>query len=298
MEKLRRTMLFVPGNSPGMLQNAGVYGADCVIFDLEDSVAVSEKDTARLLVRNAIKYLDFPCEVGVRINHISTPYGYDDLNEVLSVQPNFIRLPKAEGAKDIQVIDEIISEAEIKYGYPAGSILIMVTIETAKGVRHAYEIATASPRMAAMALGAEDFTADMHTSRSIEGHELMAARGELLLAGHDAGVDVIDAVFPDVDDEEGLIKETKLAKQMGFDGKSVIHPRQIKPIHKVFAPSVDEVNHAKKVVEAYQDALKRKSGVVALNGKMIDGPVVAKAERVLKYAHVTISNLGRKINDD
>ncbi|SDF36691.1 aldolase/citrate lyase family protein [Sporolituus thermophilus] len=284
MERLRRSMMFMPGNNPAMLQNAGIYGADTVIFDLEDAVAVSEKDAARHLVHNAIKYLKYPCEVAVRINHIQTPYGLEDLKVVLPAKPDLIRLPKAESARDIEEVDAIITEAEQTYGFAVGSIKMMAAIETAKGLMNAYQIATASPRMVALAIGGEDFIADLRTTRSKEGRELFVARSQLLLAARAAGVMAIDSVFTDVNDEEGFVAETKLIKELGFDGKSVINPRQIRLVHQIFTPTEKEIEHAKRILAAYNEALAKGLGVVAVNGKMIDTPIVQRAERVLAYA--------------
>lgn len=284
MERLRRAMMFVPGNNPGMLQNAGIYQADTVILDLEDSVAISEKDAARDLVYQAIKTISYPCEVGVRINHISTPYGRKDLERVLLAKPDLIRLPKAESAEEIQEIDAIITAAEEANGFEPGSIRMMAAIETAKGLRQAYEIATASPRMEALAIGGEDFLADLKTSRTRHGGELAVARGQLVLAARAAGIQVIDSVFSDIRDEEGFIAETTRIKEMGFDGKSVVNPRQIKLIYQIFAPAEKEIDLAERIIEAYQEALAKNSGVISLNGKMIDTPVVLRAERTLAYA--------------
>ncbi|WP_371371665.1 aldolase/citrate lyase family protein [Sporomusa aerivorans] len=283
-KKLRRAMMFMPGNNPAMLQNAGIYGADTVIFDLEDAVAISEKDAARHLVHNAIKIIKYPCEVAIRINHIQTPYGLDDLKVVLAAKPDLIRLPKAELPSDIAEVDAIITEAESRYGFAAGSIRMMAAIETAKGLRNAYEIATASPRMEALAIGGEDFIADLKTTRSKDGKELFVARSQLLLAARAAGVDAIDTVFSDINDEETFIAEVNMIKQLGFDGKSVINPRQVRIVHQIFTPSEKEIAQAKRVITAYQAAIERNSGVINLDGKMIDTPMVLRAERVLAYA--------------
>lgn len=282
--KLRRSMMFVPGNNPGMLQNAGIYGADAIIMDLEDAVAVSEKDAARHLVYEALKSIKYPCEVAVRINHISTPYGRDDLDLILAAQPDLIRLPKAEQAADIQEIDAIITAAEEKHGFAAGSIRMMAAIESARGLRNAYDIATASPRMVALAIGGEDFVADLKTNRTKDGKELFVPRGELVLAARAAGVDAIDTVFSNVNDDEGFIREATMIKELGFDGKSVINPRQIKLLHQIYTPQEQEIAKARQILAAYRDAVARKAGVVALNGKMIDTPVVARAQRILAYA--------------
>ncbi len=282
--KLRRSMMFMPGNNPGMLQSSGVYGSDTVIFDLEDSVSIGEKDAARHLVKNAIKYIPRSCEVAVRPNHLSTPYGLDDLKAILPSKPDLIRLPKVETAQEIIRVDELISEAEIKNNFPTGSIRMMGAIETAKGLMKAYDIATASPRMVALAIGGEDFIADLKTTRSTSGRELFVARGQLILAARAAGIQAIDTVFSDVNNDEGLYNETVMIKEMGFDGKSIVNPRQMRIVHEIFTPTAKEIDYAERVIAAYKDAIARNLGVIALNGKMIDTPIVDRAERVLAYA--------------
>lgn len=290
MKKLRRSMMFVPGNNPGKLQSAGIYGADAVIFDLEDAVSINEKDSARHLVRNALKEMNYTCEVVVRINHIRSPFGHADLDCILEAKPDIIRLPKTEDAGDIQEIADLIAKAEERYGFPEESIKIMAAIESAEGLLNVREIAKAHPRMTAIALGGEDFIADLNTTRSKEGIELLFARSQLLLAARSAKIDAIDSVFAQIEDMDTFTQEVKLIKQLGFDGKSVAHPRQIKIIHEVFSPTEQEVDYARKVLEAYQEALDRKSGVIALNGNMIDGPIVTRAERVLTYAEALNRN--------
>ncbi|EIW17791.1 MULTISPECIES: aldolase/citrate lyase family protein [Pelosinus] len=293
MEKLRRSMMFVPGNNPGMLQNAGIYGADTIILDCEDAVAITEKDSARNLVFQAISEMNYGTEVAVRINHISTPFGWDDLKRILPAKPDLIRLPMCQGPDEIRQIDEFISEAEQKNNFPAGSIKMMAAVETPKGLRLAYEIASASPRMVALAIGAEDFIANLKTTRSKLGRELLAARGQLVLAAREAGIQCIDTVFSDINDEEGFKNELELIKEMGFDGKSVVNPRQVSVVHDFFAPTAKEIDHAQRVLAAYQEALEKKSGVISLNGKMIDLPIVARAERTLAYAKATAGKGGK-----
>lgn len=284
-QKLRRAMLFAPGNNPAMLQNAGIYNADSLIFDLEDTVSVTEKDSARQLVCQAIKTIKYPCEVGVRINHIDTPWGLDDLKVVLAAKPDFIRLPKAETAEEIRRIDDIISEAEQQHQFAAGSIQMMAALENPKGLRNAYEIATASPRMMALAIGGEDFATSLKTNKSLTGNELFTARNLLVYAAREAGIYAIDSVFSDVRDDETFIQEVKRAKELGFDGKSCVNPRQIALTYQIYAPTEKEIAYAYKVLEAYQEALEKKSGVISLNGKMIDAPMITRAERVLAYAN-------------
>ena len=288
-ERLRRTVMYAAGNNPGLLQNAAIYGADSVIFDVEDSVSVSEKDSARELVYHALKNLKFSCEIGVRINHISTPWGYDDLEYLLPAKPDYIRLPKGESGDEIRDIDAIITKAEEKYGFEPGSIKIMVSIETPKGLRNAYEIASASPRMIAIAIGGEDFAASLKTAKTkgnvyTGGRELFVARSMIVFAAREAGIQAIDSVFSDLRDEETLINEVELVKELGFDGKSCVNPRQIDLIHQVFTPSAKEIDYAHRVLAVFQEAQAKNSGVIALDGKMIDMPMVIRAERVLANA--------------
>ena len=294
--KIRRTMLFMPGNNPSMLLNADIYKADSVVFDLEDAVSVNEKDAARDLVRNALKYNDYKCEVGVRVNHISTPFGYDDLAAMMAVKPDFLRLPKSETPEDIQKVDEFVTRAEQRYGYEAGSVKFVLTIETALGIRNAYELATASARVIAMGIGAEDFAADMQATRSRDGKEILFAKSQLLLSARAAKIQALDNVFADVKDEEAFCAETQLGKDLGFDGKSVIHPSQIPLVHRIYTPGEAELAKAKRILAAYEEAMANKSGVIALDGKMIDGPIVKRAERALAYASaIGGANGGREV---
>ena len=277
-------MMFAPGNNPSLLQNAGLYGADSLIFDLEDAVSVYEKDTARFLVRNVIRTIKYPCEVGVRINHLSTPWGYDDLEVVLAAKPNFIRLPKCEDAEEMKKIDDIVTKAEKRHGFPAGSIQLMAAIESPRGLRNAFAIATSTPRMMALAIGGEDFATSLKTTKTKDGTELLVAKSLLVFAAREAGISPIDSVFSDINDDEHLIQETELAKQLGFDGKSCVHPRQIELVHRVFTPTPKEIERAKRVIKAYREAMARNLGVVSVDGKMIDAPMITRANRVLAYA--------------
>ena len=281
---LRRTMLFVPGNDPGKLFNAGIYGADSIVFDLEDAVAVGEKDAARDLVRNALLYNEYPCEVGVRINHISTPFGHDDIREIMRARPAFLRVPKSEDPADIVTVDELISRWEREYGHEVGSVKMVLTIETALGILNTFQLAKASRRVVAIGLGAEDLAADLETNRTPSGREILFARSQLLLSARAAKVQAIDNVYADVKNEDGFIADTLLGKELGFNGKSVIHPNQVDIVHRIYTPTLAEVEKARRILAAYREALAKKSGVIALDGKMIDGPIVARAERTLRYA--------------
>jgi len=285
MDKLRRTMMFVPGNNAGMLKDAHIFGADALMFDLEDSVALAEKDTARFLVYNCIKALDYEgAEIVVRINGLDTPFGKDDIESMVRAGVNVIRLPKTESAKDVEDVEAIITEVETKIGREIGSTKMMAAIEGPLGAINAYEIAKSSKRLIAIALGAEDYVTSMKTKRYPDGTELLAARSQIVMAARAAGLYALDTVYSDVNNEEGLRREAALIRQLGFDGKSVINPRQIAIVNDVFAPSQAEINNAVKVMHAIEEAKEKGSGVIALNGKMIDKPVVERAERTVMIA--------------
>lgn len=298
-EKLRRTVMYAAGNNAGLIRDASIYGADSVIYDVEDSVSVFEKDSARHLIYHALTRLPRLCETGVRINHISTPWGHKDLEMLLPANPDYIRLPKGESGDEIRELDETITKAEKACGFVAGSIGIMVSIESPKGLRNAFEIASASPRMNAIAIGGEDFAASIKTERTrgneiTAGRELFVARSLLVLAAKEAGIQAIDSVFSDLNDEEGLIRETAIIKELGFDGKSCINPRQIEAIHSVFTPAEKDITYAYRVLDVYDEAMKKNSGVIALDGKMIDMPMVIRAKRVLALAEA--AGLNQKEN--
>ena len=284
-DRLRRTMLFVPGNNPGMIADAHIYGSDAVMFDLEDSVSLPEKDAARMLVYNALKTIDYGnIEIVVRVNPLSTPYGRDDIFAMVHAGCPVIRMPKTESAQDVIDTEACIEEAEKAAGVPVGTTKILTAVESALGITNAYSIATASDRILGIALGAEDYVANLKTTRSAEGTELFYARSAIVVAARAAGIDALDTVYSNVNDTEGLIEQTKLIKQLGFDGKSIINPRQIAPIHNVFRPSDKDIEKAIRIIAASEEAAKRGSGVVALDGKMIDKPIVMRAQRVLTVA--------------
>lgn len=285
MGRLRRSMLYVPGNNPGMIRDAHIYGSDAIMFDLEDSVSLIEKDAARLLVYEALNTFDYgQTEVLVRVNGLNTPYGRDDFESIVRAKPDAIRLPKTETPEDVQEADELITQIEKQIGMEQGTIKMMAAVESALGVINAYKIATASKRLIGIAIGAEDFVTDLKTTRSKDGIELLAARSQVLFAARAAGIDALDTVFSDVDDEEGFIREVKLIKQLGFDGKSLINPRQINIVHEIYTPIEDEIMNSIQVIEAAKEAEAKGSGVISLNGKMIDKPIVERAYRVLEIA--------------
>ena len=283
--RLRRSMMFVPGNNPGMIKDAGIFGADCIMFDLEDSVAMTEKDAARFLVYNALTTLDYgKTEIVVRINDLSSGLGVEDLEAIVRAQPDVIRLPKTENAQDVIDCEKEIERIEREAGIPVGTTGMMAAIETAGGVLNAYEIAHSSKRLIGIALGAEDYVTDLMTTRSDDGTELFFARGMILNAARSAGIDALDTVYSDVNNEEGFIREATLIKKMGFSGKSIINPRQIAPLHEIFMPREKDLKKARAVMEAIREANERGSGVASLNGKMIDRPVVLRARYLLELA--------------
>lgn len=284
-DRLRRTMMFVPGNNPGLMKDAHLYGADSLMFDLEDSVKITEKDAARFLVYNALTTLDFGnIEKVVRVNPLNTEFGKADIEAMVKAGVNVIRLPKSETAQDVIDVDEYITKCEKKYGIEVGSTGMMAAIESALGVINAYSIATASKRLIGIALGAEDYVTDLKTSRTSSGVELFEARAQILIAARAAGIAALDTVFSDINNEEGFRREVQLIKDMGFDGKSVLNPRQIAPVVEIFTPTQKEIERSERIIEALKEAESKGLGVISLNGKMIDKPVVIRAERTLALA--------------
>lgn len=291
---MRRSMLFLPGNNPNMLINAGYLGADAVIFDLEDAVSPAEKDAARILVRNTMRDMDLEKqEIIVRINAIDTEFFKADIDAILPEKPDIILLPKTGAPQDILAADEYITELEKKFGFEVGSTGIMALIETALGVENAYAIASCSKRVKALLLGAEDLTADLQCVRTKEGKEIEYSRGRVVVAARAAGIDVYDTPFTDVNDDEGVIADTTFAKGLGFSGKASISPRHIEVINDIFSPTQAEIDYAYEVVDAINLAKRQGKGAIALRGKMIDAPIVARAERTIAMAEA----MGRSRSD-
>ncbi|WP_278955374.1 aldolase/citrate lyase family protein [Lactobacillus apis] len=283
--RLRRTMMFVPGNNPAMVKDAGIYGADSIMLDLEDAVSLTEKDAARMLVFNSIKTVDFGgAEIVVRINGQDTPFYDEDVKAMVRAGVDVIRLPKTESADMIQKLVTDIENAEKEYGVEKGSIGVMAAIESAKGVLNAPEIATATPLMMGLAVSGEDYTADMHTHRYPDGRELEFARNMVLQAARAADVYAFDTVFSNMNDTEGFYRETRYIYELGYDGKSLVNPRQIPMVNEVFNPSKEEIENAMAVQNAISEAKAKGSGVISMNGKMVDKPVVEKANRVIETA--------------
>ncbi len=292
---MRRSMLFLPGNNPNMLINGNYLGADAVIFDLEDAVSPDEKDAARILVRNTIRYMDFSgCEIIVRINSVDTDFWKKDLEEILPEKPDMILLPKTSTADDIKTADEYMTKLEKENNLDNGTVSLMALIETALGVENAFSIATSSKRLKALFLGAEDLTADLQCKRTKEGREIEYARCRLVVAGRAAGIDIYDTPFTDVNDDEGIIKDAELAKSLGFSGKASISPRHIDAINEAFTPTLAEIDYAYEVMDVIKLAKEQGKGAIALRGKMIDAPIVTRAKRTIEIA----KTLGMKRGDD
>ncbi|HEQ9873690.1 TPA: citrate (pro-3S)-lyase subunit beta [Streptococcus pyogenes serotype M1] len=284
MERLRRTMMFVPGANAAMLRDAPLFGADSIMFDLEDSVSLKEKDTSRALVHFALKTFDYSSvETVVRVNGLDS-CGALDIEAVVLAGVNVIRLPKTETAQDIIDVEAVIERVERENSIEVGRTRMMAAIESAEGVLNAREIAKASKRLIGIALGAEDYVTNMKTRRYPDGQELFFARSMILHAARAAGIAAIDTVYSDVNNTEGFQNEVRMIKQLGFDGKSVINPRQIPLVNEIYTPTKKEIDHAKQVIWTIREAESKGSGVISLNGKMVDKPIVERAERVIALA--------------
>ena len=276
--------MFVPGNNPGMMQDAFIYGPDSIMLDLEDSVTMAEKDAARLLVYNALKTVDYgDTEMVVRINPLNTPYGKRDVEAVVKAGVDVIRMPKTETAEEVVEVEREIERVERELGC-IGRTKIMAAIESALGIVNAYAIATASKRMMGIALGAEDYCANLKTQRTPGGDELRLARETIVVAARAAGIDALDTVYSNLNDMETFRKEVEFIKTLGFDGKSIINPRQIEVVNEVFAPKEKDIEKARTILAAIKEAERKGSGVISVNGKMVDKPVVIRAQRTIDLA--------------
>lgn len=282
MRKLRRSMLFLPGSSAAMLSTAFIYKPDSIMFDLEDAVSLKEKDSARLLVFHALQHPMYKeIETVVRINPLNTPFGLKDLEAAVRAGVDVIRLPKTDSPEDIHHLEREISRIEECCGRPIGSTKLMAAIESAVGVINAVSIAKSSHRLMGIALAAFDYVMDMQTERG-DGTELFYARCAVLHAARGAGIDAFDVVYSDVNDEVGFLKEVDLIRRMGFNGKSLINPRQIEILHNAYAPTQEEVDYAQRVIAAAQEGERNGLGVISLNGKMIDAPIINHARLVIE----------------
>ncbi len=281
-DRIRRSRLYVPGSEPKYFINAALHGADGIILDLEDSVHVSEKDAARLLVRNALRAVDFlQCERMVRINQL--PLGLEDLDEIVPESPDLILIPKVENPNQVLEVSSRIAEIKANYGITR-PIWLMPILESALGIENAFAIAKASDQTVALTIGLEDYTADLGVVKTSTGAESIYARQQVVNAARAAGVQAIDSVFGDVGDVDGLRCWGLNSRALGFEGMGCVHPAQIAVIHEAFAPTPAEIERARKIVAAYNDAQQHGLAVVSLGSKMIDPPVVQRALKLIARA--------------
>jgi citrate lyase subunit beta / citryl-CoA lyase len=281
-DRLRRSRLYLPGTEPKYFINAGLHAPDAIILDLEDSVHHAEKDAARILVRNALRAVEFgACERMVRINQL--PLGLEDLAEVIPEAPDLVLLPKTEKCEQVTEVDRLIGELKSRHRIDR-PIWIMPILESPLGIENAFAIASTSPNIAALTIGLEDYTADIGVVKTTEGRESLYARTRLVNAAKAAGIQAIDSVFGDVADLDGLRRWGENSRALGFEGMGCIHPGQIQVIHEAFSPSQTEIEKALKIVAAFEDAQQRGLGVVSLGSKMIDAPVVERAKKLVARA--------------
>lgn len=283
--RLRRTMMFMNAQKPGLIKDAYIYGCDSIMLDLEDAVAENQKDAARFSLYHALKTVDYgDTEVIVRINGLDTPHWREDIRVCVAGGADGIRIAKCESAQDVRTVEKAVEEAEREFGVEVGRTLLMAALESPKGVLNAYEICSASERMLGVAISGGDFRKCMQTTPQHNGIDMLFARGQMLLAARAAGIQCFDTVFTDLDDEEGFRAEVFQNKAMGFDGKSLINPKQIRFVHEVFAPTEKEVIQAEKIVRAIKENAEKGLGVFTVDGKMIDIAFLPGAERTLRLA--------------
>ena len=283
--RLRRTMMFLNAQKPTLLKDPFIYGPDSLIFDLEDAVAPEEKDAARFVLAHALKKVDdHNCEKVVRINGIDTPYWKEDIRCAVFAGCDSIRIPKTESAEGVKEVEAEIIKAEQEAGVELGSTLLMAAIESALGVLNLQEICGASPRLFGVALSAGDYTKDLHTVITGTGVELNGARQQMIITARAMNVQCFDTVYTDLDDMDGLRKETQLIHDMGFDGKSIINPRQIPIVHSVYTPSRKDIIFADKVVKEIDEKRAQGIGVFTVDGKMIDVAFYDGAKRTIALA--------------
>lgn len=284
-KKLRRTMLFLSAQRPGLMKDAYVYGADSVILDLEDAVAENQKDAARFSLYHNLRSIDYgKTERVVRINGLDTPHWREDVRVCVAGGADGIRIAKCEGAADVRTVEEAVEAAEAEFGREAGSTLLMAAIESPRGVLNALEICESSSRLFGVAISGGDYRAAMQTKYYPSGAEMASARGNLLIAARAAGVQCFDTVFTNLDDMEGFRAEVVMNKEMGFDGKSIVNPRQIQIVHDIFTPDQKEIREAEKVVRAIRENAAKGIGIFAIDGKMLDVAFLSGAERTLALA--------------
>lgn len=283
--RLRRTMMFMNAQKPGLIKDAYIYGSDSIILDLEDAVAENQKDAARFSLYQALKNVDYgDTEVIVRINGLDTPHWQEDIRAVVAGGADGIRIAKCESAADVKLVEEHVLAAEKEFGVEEGRTLLMAALESPKGIMNAYEIVSASDRMFGCAISGGDFRKSMHVQINRGGIEMLAARSQMLLAVRAANVQCFDTMYPNIDDMEGFEAEVKQNREMGFDGKSIVNPRQIAFVHETFAPTPKEIAYAEKLVRSFNEQADSGVGVYTVDGKMVDIPFFEDARRIIALA--------------
>jgi len=283
--RLRRTMMFMNAQKPALIKDAYIYGSDSIILDLEDAVAENQKDAARFSLYYALKNIDYgDTEVLVRINGLDTPHWQEDIRCVVAGGADGIRIAKCESAADVKAVEEHVLMAEREFGVEEGRTLLMAALESPKGIMNAYEIVTASERIFGCAISGGDFRKSMHVQIEKGGIEMLAARGQMLLAARAAGVQCFDTMFPNIDDMEMFQEEVIQNRKMGFDGKSIVSPKQIRFVHDTFAPTPKEIAYAEKLVRSFEEQTDSGVGVYTVDGKMVDIPFFEDARRVIALA--------------
>ena len=283
--RLRRTMMFMNAQKPGLIKDAYIYGCDSIMLDLEDAVAENQKDSARFSLYHALTTIDYgDTEVIVRINGLDTPHWQEDIRVCVAGGADGIRISKCESADDVKTVEKAVEAAEEEFGVEKGRTLLMAALESPKGILNAYEICCASERMFGVAISGGDFRKCMQTTPQRDGVDMLYARGQMLLAARAAGIQCFDTVFTNLDDQEGFEAEVLQNKAMGFDGKSLINPKQIRFVHETFAPTEKEILQAEKIVRAVRENADKGLGVFTVDGKMIDIAFLPGAERTLRMA--------------
>lgn len=284
-KRLRRSMMFLNAQKPGLIKDPYIYGADSIMLDLEDAVAENQKDAARYSLYHALQEIDYRgTERVVRINGLDTPHWQEDIRVCVAGGADTIRIAKTECAQDVKTVEEHVLAAEREFGRPEGSTLLMAALESCKGVLNALEVCQASERLIGIALSGGDYTKDLQTVITGTGVELMGARQHMIMAARAAGVQCFDTVFTNLDDMEGFEKETRMIKMMGFDGKSLVNPRQISIVHEIFTPTQKEIIFAEKVVREIDEKKAQGIGVFTVDGKMIDIAFYDGAKRTIDLA--------------
>lgn len=283
--RLRRTMMFMNAQKPALIKDAYIYGSDSIILDLEDAVAENQKDAARFSLFHALRNIDYGnTEVIVRINGLDTPHWKEDIRAVVAGGADGIRIAKCESADDVRLVEEHILAAEREFGVEEGRTLLMAALESPKGIMNAYEIVTASDRLFGCAISGGDFRKSMHVQINRGGIEMLGARSQMLLAARAANVQCFDTMYPHIDDIEGFEAEVRQNREMGFDGKSIVSPRQIRFVHETFAPTEKEISYAENLVRSFNEQADSGVGVYTVDGKMVDIPFFEDARRIIALA--------------